>query len=59
MNRKYPKQLPWLPTDDPTFIFYDFETKLDENNKHIVNYTIAQYYNGDEGIFINIDDFCN
>ena len=59
MNRKYPKPLPWLPTDDPKYIFYDIKTKLDENNKHIVNYAIAQYYNGNEVIFTNIDDFYN
>ena len=59
MNRRYPKLLPWLPTDDLKYIFYDFETKLDENNKHIVNYAIAQCYNGNEVIFTYIDDFGN
>ena len=56
---KYPKPLPWLPIDYHKYIFYDFKTKLDEKNEHIVNYAIAQYYNGDEVIFTNIDDFCN
>jgi hypothetical protein len=41
------------------YIFYDFETKLDPTTKkHIVNYAVAQYFNGDERIFSNLDDFC-
>ena len=40
------------------YIFFDFETKLGENNKHIVNYCIAQYFNGEEHVFSNTDDFC-
>jgi hypothetical protein len=40
------------------YIFYDFETTL-VDNKHIVNYCIAQYFNGDEFIFTNIDEFCS
>jgi len=41
------------------YVFFDFETKLDpETKKHIVNYCIAHYFNGDEKIFGNIDEFC-
>ena len=40
------------------YIFYDFETKLDKNNMHVVNYCIAHYYDGTEFIFHNLDDFC-
>jgi len=41
------------------YVFFDFETKLDpETKKHIVNYCIAHYFNGDERIFGNIDEFC-
>jgi hypothetical protein len=41
------------------YIFYDFETKLDPiTKKHIVNYAVAQYFNGDERIFSNLNDFC-
>ena len=40
------------------YIFYDFETKLESNGKHVVNYCIAQYMNGTEFIFMNADEFC-
>ena len=40
------------------YIFFDFETKLAENNKHVVNYCIAQYFNGEERVFNNVDEFC-
>jgi hypothetical protein len=41
------------------YIFYDLETKLDPiTKKHIVNYAVAQYFNGDERIFSNLNDFC-
>ena len=40
------------------YIFYDFETKLDKKNMHVVNYCIAHYYDGTEFIFHNLDDFC-
>ena len=41
------------------YVFFDFETKLDPKcNKHIVNYCVAQYFNGNEKIFTNIDEFC-
>ena len=39
------------------YVFFDFETKL-VNNHHIINYCIAQYCDGAENIFTNIDDFC-
>ena len=40
------------------YIFYDFETKLDKTGKHIVNYCVAQYYNGEEHVFNTADEFC-
>ena len=48
------------------YIFYDFETKL-VNNKHVVNYCVAQYFNEEqankckdtfERTFLTVDDFC-
>jgi len=39
-------------------MFYDFETYLDENKKHEVNYAVLQDFNGNEWTFNNIDDFC-
>ena len=48
------------------YIFYDFETTL-VNNKHVVNYGIAQYFNEEqanecndtfERVFTNINEFC-
>ena len=48
-----------LKNTSEKYIFFDFETTLDENNKHIVNYGIAQYFNGYEHIFDNIDEFCD
>ena len=48
-----------LKTPSEKYIFYDFETKLDPTTKkHIVNYGIAQYFNGEERIFNNLDEFC-
>ena len=41
------------------YVFFDFETTLDNQQKHIVNYGIAQYFAGEEQIFTNIDEFCN
>jgi hypothetical protein len=40
------------------YIFYDFEKTLNNNNQHIVNYAVAQYFNGKEFIFCTIDKFC-
>jgi hypothetical protein len=40
------------------YIFYDFEKTLNNNNQHIVNYAVAQYFNGKEFIFCTIDEFC-
>ena len=40
------------------YIFYDFETYLDKDKKHIVNFGVTQDFNGNELIFTNIDDFC-
>ena len=41
------------------YIFYDFETKLDPTTKkHIVNYCVAQYFNGEEKVFTTLDGFC-
>ena len=45
------------PTSEK-YMFYDFETYLDEHKKHIVNYAVLQDFNGNEWIFNNIDDFC-
>jgi len=48
-----------LKPSSENYIFYDFETKLDSvSKKHIVNYRVAQYYNGDEHIFQSLDEFC-
>jgi hypothetical protein len=41
------------------YIFYDFETTLNDNNQHVVNYAVAQYFNGQEFVFRTIDEFCN
>ena len=41
------------------YAFFDFETKLDpKSNKHIVNYCVAQDFNGNEMVFTSIDEFC-
>jgi len=41
------------------YVFFDFETKRDpKTKKHIVNYCIAQYFNGNNREFFNIDEFC-
>jgi len=41
------------------YIFFDFETKLDQaTNKHVVNYCVVQYFTGEEKIFTSIDQFC-
>ena len=48
-----------LKPSSENYIFYDFETKLDPvSKKHIVNYCVAQYYNGEENIFQSLDEFC-
>ena len=41
------------------YIFYDFETTLVSENKHEVNYCVAQYFDGEEYIFGTTDEFCN
>ena len=38
------------------YVFFDFETQL-VNNQHVINYCIAQYWDGTERIFRNIDEF--
>lgn len=40
-------------------IFYDFETYLGYDNKHIVNFVVTQNFNGTEEVFTNGNDFCN
>ena len=40
------------------YIFYDFETTTNTQGKHIINYCVAQYFNGEERIFYTIDEFC-
>ncbi len=41
------------------YIFYDFETKLNEKGKHVVNYCIAQYFYGKEYVFNTADVYRN
>jgi len=45
------------PTTE-TYMFYDFETYLDENKNHVVNYAVLQDFNGNEWTFKTIEDFC-
>jgi len=45
------------PTSEK-YMFYDFETYLDDNKKHVVNYAVLQDFNGNEWTFNNIEDFC-
>jgi len=45
------------PTSEK-YMLYDFETYLDENKKHAVNYAVLQDFNGNEWTFNCIDDFC-
>lgn len=40
------------------YMFYDFETYLDKNKKHVVNYAVLQDFKGNEWTFNNIDAFC-
>ena len=40
------------------YIFYDFETTLDNECKHVVNCCIAYYFTGKEHIFNTTDEFC-
>jgi len=40
------------------YMFYDFETYLDDNKKHVVNYAVLQDFSGNEWTFNNIEDFC-
>ena len=40
------------------YIFYDFETTTNAEGKHIINYCIAQYFNGKEFTFHTLDEFC-
>ena len=47
-----------LKASSEKYIFYDFETTLDKDSKHIVNYCIAQYFNGEEYMFKSTDEFC-
>jgi len=47
----------WNPTSEK-YMFYDSETYLDENKKHVVNYAVLQDFNGNEWTFKNIEDFC-
>jgi len=44
------------PTSEK-YMFYDFETYLDENKKHVVNYAVFQDFNGNEWTFTSIEDF--
>ena len=36
-----------LKESSEKYIFFDFETKLAEKNKHILSYCIAHYFNGE------------
>ena len=38
------------------YIFYDFETTTNAEGKHIINYCIAQYFNGKEFTFHTLDE---
>jgi len=41
------------------YVYFDFETKLDpKTNKHVVNYCIAQDFDGKENVFHNVGKFC-
>ena len=40
------------------YIFYDFETTCNNEGKHVVNYCIAQYFDGTQRIFNSADEFC-
>jgi len=48
------------PLNSPSekYMFYDFETYLNENKKHVVNYAILQNFIANDWTFKNIDDFC-
>jgi len=39
-------------------MFYDFESYLDENKRHVVNYAVLQDFNGNEWTFKNVEDLC-
>ena len=39
-------------------MFYDFETYLDEHNRHVVNFAVLQDFNENELTFNSINDFC-
>jgi len=40
------------------YVFFDFETKLEsKTNKHLVNYCIAQDFDGKENVFHNVGKF--
>src|SRR3989442_1559255 len=51
-------QIKKLKEPSEKYIFFDFETLL-KLSKHIVNFCVAQYFNGDEHVFTTVDQFCN
>jgi len=56
-HKCYMKRLDLKQSDDK-YIFFDFETMQASENKHVVNFCVAQYFNGDERVFYTTDDFC-
>jgi hypothetical protein len=46
------------PTSEK-YVFYDFETTVNDNNQQVVNYAVAQYFNGQEFVFRSIDEICS
>ena len=56
-HKCYMLQKELKPASDK-YIFFDFETCLVDDNKHEVNFAVAQYYSGEEYVFRSIDEFC-
>ena len=57
-HRCYMMRKDLKPTSEK-YIFYDFETTLEhKTSKHIVNYCVAQYFDGACVTFVTLDDFC-
>jgi hypothetical protein len=48
------------PLNPPSelYKFYDFETYLNEHNKHVVNFAVLHDFDGNEWVFNNLNDFC-
>ena len=52
MQKKSPRE------PSKKYIFFDFETKLNNEGKHVVNYCVVQYFNGPEHVFNTAGEFC-